>query len=197
LKLILQRIRFNFRLFLETSVPFLGHVISHDGIRPNPKTVETIVTVPKPQNKSEVQSFLGLVNFYGKFVFNLATLCEFTWTSECEKAFEVIKKSVTSAPVLASLNQSMPIEIACDESSVGLGVVLFHKYQDGSERPIAFASKTLSKSERNYSQIEKEGPAIVYGVKKFQQILYGRRFILVTDHQPLLAVFGENTDLPP
>jgi hypothetical protein len=111
LKHILQRMReFSFRLsrekriFLETSVPFLGHVISHDGIRPNPKTVAAIVPIPKPKNKSEVKSFLGLVNFYGKFVSNLSTLCEplyrltrddikFNWTSECEKAFEVIKTS--------------------------------------------------------------------------------------------------------
>jgi hypothetical protein len=185
---------------LQPTVTFLGHIICSEGIRKHPKNVEAIVTMPKPRSSCEVQSFLGLVNCYGKFVPNLSTLCEplyrltregvkFQWTSDCDKA--------AAAPVLTHLQHSMPIGIARDASSVGLGVVLFHHMDDGSERPIAFASKTLSKSERNYSQIEKEGLTIEFGIKRFHQFLYGRRFILVTDHQPLLAVFGEKTDLPP
>jgi len=209
-----QKMReWNFRLsraksvFMKSQVEFLGQIICHDGIRTHPKNVEAITSMSQPRDCSQVKSFLGLVNFYAKFVPNLSQSCEplykltrdnvqFKWTKECESAFQDVKHAISSAPVLAHFQQSLPVGLSCDASSVGLGVVLFHKYPDGSERPIAFASKTLSSSERNYSQIEKEGLSIVFGVKRFFQFLYGRQFLLVTDHQPLLAIFGSKSGLP-
>ena len=98
--------------------------------------------------------------------------------------------------VLAHFNPSLPIGIACDASTVGLGVVLFHRYADGSERPIANASKILNEAQRNYSLIQKEALLIVYALNKFHQFLYGRTFILVTDHKPLLSLFGPTKATP-
>ena len=87
-------------------------------------------------------------------------------------------------------NPDLTIGICCDASSVGIGATLFHRFADGSERPIANVSKTLSQSQRNYSQIQKQALAIIFAVKKFFQYLFGQKFILITDHKPWLAIFG-------
>ncbi|XP_033115749.1 uncharacterized protein K02A2.6-like, partial [Anneissia japonica] len=86
--------------------------------------------------------------------------------------------------------------IACDASETGVGVVLFHRYADGSERPLAYASKTLNDSQRKYAQIQKEALSIIFALKKFHQFLYGRKFILVTDHKPLISLFAPDTPTP-
>nr|CAB3223623.1 uncharacterized protein K02A2.6-like [Phallusia mammillata] len=103
---------------------------------------------------------------------------------------------LSSNNVLTHFDQTLPVGIACDASYVGIGAVLFHRYPDGSERPIANASKTLTDSQRNYSQIQKKALAIVYALKKFYQYLFGRKFILMTDHKPLLSLFGPNKATP-
>ena len=97
---------------------------------------------------------------------------------------------------MVHFDPSLPIGVACDASNVGIGATLFHRFTDGSERPIANISKTLTPAQRNYSQIQKEGLSIVYALTKFYQFLYGRNFILVTDHKPLLAIFGSDKPTP-
>ncbi|GBL79130.1 Retrovirus-related Pol polyprotein from transposon 17.6 [Araneus ventricosus] len=115
---------------------------------------------------------------------------------DCQVAFEQIKKEICSPKVLVHYDPQLPITLASDASPVGVGCVLAHIYPDGSERPIAFAYKTLSKTEQKYSQIDKEALAIVWAVKKFHLYLKGRRFTLVTDHKPLVAIFGSKRGLP-
>ena len=98
--------------------------------------------------------------------------------------------------MLVHYNSTLPVKLAGDASAYGVGAVISHIMPDGNERPIAFASKTLSSSERSCSQIEKEGLALIFGVKKFHTYLYGRRFTLVTDHKPLTTIFGPKKGIP-
>ena len=98
--------------------------------------------------------------------------------------------------VLAHFDLSLQVGISCDASELGIGAVLFHRYQDSSERPITNASKTLTKAQRHYSQIHKEALAIIFALKKFHQFLYGRQFILITDHKPLITIFGPFKETP-
>ena len=119
------------------------------------------------------------------------------WDAKCAKAFAEAKKVLTSSDVLVHYDPSLPITLAGDASAYGVGAVISHTFPDGSERPIAFASRSLSASEKNYAQLEKEALSLVFGVKKFHQYLYGRRFTLVTDHKPLTAILGPKKGIPP
>ena len=97
---------------------------------------------------------------------------------------------------MVHFDPTLPVGISCDASDVGIGAVLFHRYPDGSERPISNVSKTLTPAQRRYSQVHKEALAVIFGLKKFHQFLYGRKFILVTDHKPLLALFSPTSGTP-
>lgn len=211
----LQRMDYhNFKLsknkceFMKKKIHYLGHCISARGIETTPEKVQAIMAIPEPTTVQELQSFMGLVNFYAKFIPDLSTVAapiynltkddvEWNWTSKCRAAFQEVKRRVCSSPILAHFDPSLPLGLACDASSVGLGCVLFQRYPDNSERPLAFASKLLSRTEQRYSQIEKEGLSIIFGLQKFYKYVCGRRFTLVTDHRPLLKIFGPKTQLPP
>nr|KAG5696632.1 hypothetical protein BaRGS_034093 [Batillaria attramentaria] len=193
-------------LFAQPSVEYLGHTLSAEGISKGSK-VEAVLKMPPPSDVSSLKSFLGSVQFYGKFIPNLATMAEplyrltkkaspWKWGEEEQAAFEQLKQVLSSDQVLVHFDPEKPVGLACDASNVGIGAVLFHRYPDGSERPIANVSKTLTAAERNYSQIHKEALAIIYGLRKFYQYLYGRQFILVTDHKPLTALFGPKKGTP-
>ena len=163
--------------------------------------------MPAPTDVSSLRSFLGSVQFYNKFLSNLATITDplyrltkkgiqWKWGSEEQATFQKLKDMLCADTVLAHFDPSLLVGVSCDASEVGLGAVLFHRYADGSERPIANISKTLTDTQRRYSQIQKEALAIVFSLKKFHQFLYGRRFILVTDHRPLIALFGPTKATP-
>ena len=190
--------------FLQPSVEYLGHKIDANGLHALESKLEAITKAPIPRNIQELRSFLGLLNYYGRFIPNLASILhplnallrrdsEWVWSKECNQAFELAKEKLVSADVLVHYDSTLPVKLAGDASAYGVGAVISHVMPDGTERPIAFASKTLSTSERNYSQVEKEGLALVFGVKKFQSYLYGHRFTLVTDHKPLTTIFGPYT----
>ena len=163
--------------------------------------------MPAPKDESGLKSFLGSVQFYHKFLPNLSDTTEplnkllrkgekWYWGENQQINFDKLKNYLTEDTVLAHFNPDLPIGIACDASNTGIGAVLFHRYPDGSERPIENVSKTLNDTQRKYGQVQKEALSIVYGLKKFYQYLYGRRFILVTDHKPLLAMFGPKKGVP-
>ena len=192
---------------LAKSVEYLGHSITKDGISALPDKVEAIAKAPQPTNVQELRSFLGLLNYYGKFIRNLATILhplnqllqtnrKWNWTQECSDAYQLAKDQIVSAQVLTHYNPALPICMAADASAYGIGAVISHRLPDGSEHPISFASRTLTPSERNYSQLEKEALSLIFGVKKFHQYLYGRKFSLITDHKPLTAIFGSKKGIP-
>ena len=192
---------------MQASVEYLGHRVDADGLHTTDSKLRAITQAPTPQNVQELRSFFGLLNYYGKFIPNLATILHplntllqkgrrWQWTAECTKAFASVKAKLTSSQILAHFDQSLPIKLAADASAYGVGAVISHVQRDGSEKPIALASRTLSPSEQNYAQIEKEALALVFGVKRFHQYLYGHKFTLVTDHKPLMATLGPKKRIP-
>ena len=193
-------------VFAQASVEYLGHTLSAEGISKGSK-VEAVINMPAPTDVSSLKSFLGSVQFYSKFIKDLATKAEplyrltkkntpWKWGDEEQAAFDELKTVLSSDDVLVHFDPEKPLGLACDASNVGIGAVLFHRFPDGSERPIANVSKTLTAAERNYSQIHKEALSIIYGLRKFYQFLYARRFTLVTDHKPLTSLFGPSKGTP-
>ena len=119
-----------------------------------------------------------------------------TWESKHQSAFDYVKELLTSDTVLAHYDQTKTLILACDASPYGIGAVLSHTFEDDSERPIAFASRTLGPTEKRYSQLDKEGLAIIFGVKRFHQYLAGRHFTILSDHKPLQHLFQETNGIP-
>ena len=118
------------------------------------------------------------------------------WTRDCSTAFSKAKTLLSTAPVLAHYDPNLKLCLAGDASAYGVGAVLSHVYPDGSERPIAYASRTLNSIERNYAQVEKEALSLIFGVKRFHQYIYAREFTLVTDHKPLTTILGPKNTIP-
>jgi hypothetical protein len=193
--------------FFQKSVQYLGHIIDENGLHKTPEKVKAIRNANRPTNVTELKSFLGLATYYNKFIKNFSNIVypltrllqknkPFIWNRECEKSFEKVKQEVTNETTLIHFNPDLQIVLATDASPVGLGAVLSHRLEDGTEKPIAFASRTLSKSETRYSQIDKEATAIFWGLKKFFPYCYGRKFTLITDHKPLVSIFDPHRTLP-
>lgn len=187
--------------FGKTQLEYLGHVLDERGIHPSEEKVRAIQEAPAPTNVKELQAFLGLLNYYGRFLPQQSTVLAplyrilrgnevWRWTEAEQSAFVKCKDLLTSDRVLAHYDPSLPLTLACDASVYGIGAVIQHTMSNGEEIPIAYASRTLSPAEKKYSQIDKEALGLIYGVKKFHQYLWGRHFNLVTDHRPLLTPFA-------
>jgi len=193
--------------FMVPDVAYLGHRISQEGIQPLQEKLEAIQNAPNPENVTQLRAFLGLLSYYRRFVPHLATLLEplhrltddnvpWAWTGVHSQAFEESKQHLTSSAVLVHYDLDKPVVLACDASQYGVGAVLSHIMDDNSEKPIAYASRTMSKTERKYAQIDKEALSIIFGVRKFHQYLAGRPFVIMTDHQPLLRLFAPHKRMP-
>ena len=173
---------------------FMGHKISEKGLEVDPEKIKAIEEFPAPKNVSELRTFLGMVNFISKFIPKLSNVLhpihnllkkdvEWTWTDSQRGAFKKIKFLISEHNKLAIYDPKLDINLENDASEYGLGSVLL---QNG--KPIAYASRTLSSSERNYAQIEKEMLAVVFGLNKFHNYVYGRNITITTDHKPLTFI---------
>lgn len=186
--------------FFKTELKCLGFIISQEGLKPDPDQLKIIQSLPSPTNESELRSLLGSLNFYQRFIKNMAVHrapldallkkdVPFNWSAQCEAAFQKFKEILATAQ-LCHYNAKLPIVVAADASNQGLGACIMHRFPDGNLKTIKCESRSLAPAEKNYSQIEKEALAIIWGIEKFHKYIYGRRFILQTDHRPLITIYG-------
>ncbi|XP_037528183.1 uncharacterized protein LOC119405417 [Rhipicephalus sanguineus] len=193
--------------FGDMNVEFLGHRIDEQGVHTTGAKVKAIIDAPAPKNRVQLQAFLGLLAFYDRFLKDRATVAsrlykllhketQWIWEKEHQKAFEELKKLIRDSTVLAHYDERKPLLLSCDASPYGVGAVLSQVDESGAEAPIAFASRTLGKAERNYAQLDREGLAVVFGVDHFQKYITGRHVTITTDHQPLLSILGPKKPLP-
>ena len=189
--------------FHMSELEFMGHLLSARGIGPTKAKVEAVTNARRPETVSEVRSFLGLVNYCGKFIPDLATVADplrkltrqnepFVWTNEQEHSFTELKKRLTNAETLGYFNLEAKTAIIADASPVGLGAVLVQT-QNGESRVICYASRSLSDVERRYSQTEKEALALVWACERFHMYVYGIDFELLTDHKPLEFIYSRKS----
>ncbi|XP_055619592.1 uncharacterized protein K02A2.6-like [Toxorhynchites rutilus septentrionalis] len=192
--------------FLVREFQYLGHKVSERGLSPSDEKVKAIKEAPRPRDVSQLKSFLGMINYYSKFVPNLSMKLSplyallkknvrFEWNDQCEKVFSECKKLLLSHKLLALYNPELPIVIICDASSNGVGAVLCHKL-GGIEKPVFYVSSTLSVSEKNYPNLHREALAVVFGLTKFFKYIYGKSFTVVTDNKPLASIFDFKKGIP-
>ena len=202
LEKVFQRLReSNFKIqmdkseFLKLETVYLGHIISKDGIKPNPDKISAIKRYPIPKTPKEIKQFLGLLGYYRKFIPDFARLTKpltqclkkgkkITFDTDYVNCFEKCKTILTNDPILQYPDFTKEFNLTTDASNVAIGAVL-SQGPINSDKPICYASRTLNESEMNYSTIEKELLAIVWATKYFRPYLFGRKFKIFTDHKPL------------
>lgn len=180
--------------FGKNSVKYLGHILSADGVKPDPSKSEAIQKMPAPRDRKGVQRLMGTVNYLAKFVPEMSTKTapirellkhdvNFQWEKPQEDALKKIKHVLTSQPVLVFFDVKKPVTISCDASKSGLGAVLLQE-----ERPVAYASRSLTNTEVRYAQIEKELLAVVFALERFHEYTYGQQVTVQSDHKPLESI---------
>jgi len=181
--------------FVKRRVEYLGHVVTPEGVSPNPDKIRVVEEFPTPKNVKELRSFLGLANYYRRFVRGFSNVASplnsltkkgvpFVWTEACAVAFDKLKRALVNAPILAYPNFEEQFLLFVDANSTGIGFTL-GQMQDGKEVVIAYNGRGLNQAEQNYSTTEREALALVEGIKKFQPYLHNHKFTVVTDHSSL------------
>lgn len=186
--------------FFKTSLKFLGYVVGSNSLRTDPEKVSAMVNYPRPKTATEVKRFIGLCSWYRRFIKDFSTLVSpindllkgrrksqpISWTDAAELSFVTIKKLLISAPILTQPDFSEPFIVQSDASNTGLGGCLTQEI-DGEERVIAYASRSLSRTERNYSVVERECLAVLFCIEKFRMYIEGApKFKVITDCYSLL-----------
>ena len=178
-------------------MPWLGHVIGHGSLRPDPEKIEAIVNMPDSTDKQGLQRLLGMVTYLDKFCKDLAILTRslrdilkkdaaWCWDDQQRQAMTTLKTVLSTLPVLRLFDVDKPVVVSVDASPIGLGAVLLQEGQ-----PVAFSSTTLTVTQRRYCQIEKELLAIQFGLMRFRQYVYGQRVVVESDHKPLVGLLDK------
>ncbi|XP_043200506.1 uncharacterized protein K02A2.6-like isoform X1 [Amphibalanus amphitrite] len=195
-------------VWVADEVQYLGHRITAAGIRPSAEKVRAVSEAREPASLQELRAFLGLVQYYSRFLPRLSTVAapmyelekkdvKWAWGERQKVSFQETKDLLAVAPVLVHYQQDKPLVLTADASPYGVAAVLSHPDpQTGADQPIAFASRSLTPAERNYSQLDREALAIIFGVSKYHQYVYGRKFVIKTDHKPLLGLLAPGKCLP-
>lgn len=192
--------------FYVDSVKYLGYIFDKQGVKPDPEKIRAIIDAPSPVNVSQVQSFIGLCNFYNRFIKNFSEVfaplysllkknAKFQWSAEQEQCFTLVKNLFKSKKVLRLFDSKLESALETDASSGGIGAVLMQLHSDGWY-PVQFASRTLNPAEQNYSQIEREALSVIFGCERFRQFLLGSKFLIKNDHKPLLKLFAHDSGVP-
>ena len=189
--------------FCTNEMQFLGHIVGIDGIKPNPQKVEKLEKLPSPKNITQLRAFIGLASYYRRFIEGFAKKAaplhellkknvEFIWTDKHEEIFNWLKQRLITPPILQYPDYNISFILFTDASYQGIGAVLA-QIKDKKEYVIAYASRTLSPAEKNYSTVELECLAVVWAVKYFRHYIHGTRFTLVTDHKALQWLLNSTT----
>jgi hypothetical protein len=184
-------------------IKFLGHVINSKGIKPDESKIASIVNMPTPKNKKELEVLLGMITYISKFIPNLSELTAslrslltknaiFSWTSKHDDDIAKIKTVLSTEPTLQLYNPNKPVTISADASQHGVGAVLLQ-----NNLPVIYASRALTETEKNYAQIEKELLSIVFACQKFHQYIYGKKIIIENDHKPLESILKKPLNQTP
>ena len=188
-------------VFGEKEVTFYGHTISESGIRPTSSIIAAIQNFTEPANKKEVRSFLGLVNYLGIFINNLATMTaplrnliredtKWKWENKEKATFEKLKDIVTSDLCIAHFDASLETVLITDAGKLGLGAILAQKQLNGTMKPVSYASRSLTKQEMRYSQTEREALGVIWACEHYHLYLFGKEFTILSDHEPLKILYS-------
>ena len=193
-------------LFLREKVPYLGYIVTREGIVPDQAKTEKILSYPVPVDVARVRQFLGLASYYRHFVPGFAKAAaplhallkkdaNFHWTQQCQESFDHLKELLVTPPVLAypQFQSEHPFILETDASTEGLGAVLAQQQSDGKVHPIAYASRSLNPHERNYGITELETLGLVWAVKTFRAYLLGHHCVVYTDHSACTSLLKQNT----
>jgi hypothetical protein len=186
--------------FAQSCVKYLGHMVGNGQRTPTEAKIQAVIDFQTPRDKTQIRQFLGLSGYYARYIQNYAIIAEpltrslkgknrkeeIEWTDECERAFTELKQKLTEKPVLYAPDFTKEFILQTDASDKGVGVIMAQKGSDNTDHPILYLSRKFTTTEQKFGTTEKECAGIIYAIKKLRHYLDGQKFIIETDHNPLV-----------
>ena len=188
-------------VFAVPEIQFFGHIIGRQGVKPKPGIVDAIKSFSQPTSTKEISSFLGLVQYLGSYINNLATITAplrnllkkgetWRWNEQEQNCFEKLKELVSSDLCVSHFRPELKTILITDAGPIGLGAILAQEQEDGKIKAVSYGSRALSKQEQKYSQTEREALGVVWACEKYHMFIYGKKFSIYSDHQPLKVIYS-------